>query len=469
MAIRNRAFQPTTKNIGDLLIGLMRMSTGVAQDSMTATGMTTLGALAGASLSMAPTFKEHRSGYPQVLDFKIADLLAATYKAEVEEIGSAANLAILDAAIDSLETGTPKFYSVEALAEFATGGTLSLFSPYAQLTPNLSMNFGEEFSAMPFEFEALTNSAYTNQELVYRTRVAAPSRDIANQPMTTGVDNLGIGMMQVRVGKPSRRIAGTASITPAQKRESGGAVTTATVPSATGTYTGGVDGAFVVTITDTAGPIGTVVEPDGTTTPSVSFATPALMGQGVTLGFSDVSATSFAVGDVYVVGAYTGDARSDTITGINSEYSFLTTADQVGSIQSASLETNPVYKEHYSGFPKVQDMKMLESSTVTISSAMEEINAATTALTKGFATTLYDMVFDGGVNGSLYNVPVELVMNLATGGVLSFWFPNCQLSPEGEFAPSQEWGTMPFTLEAQVQGVAIPTKRLYRQKLVTDI
>lgn len=480
MSVRNRAFQPTTKSTDDLVIGLMKVSTGVAGDYASAVAynagmdpdLVSVGALKNSSVSMTPTFKEHQAGYPKILDFKIAELLEAMYTVEVEEINDAAVLGIIDDAIDSLETGTPKYYAIESLAEFATGGTLSLFSPYAQLKASLNFNFGDDFSSAPFEFEALANPAYVNQNLVYRTRVDAGARNTANQPITNNVANLGIGMFQVRIGKPSRRIAGVAATTAPQKRVSGGAITTAEpVGTVTGTYTGAVDGAFILTCTNTAGPVFSMVSPDGTATPTVTFvtdATPVVLTDGVSLEFDSVAATGFAVGDVFVVGAYSGDAQNNIVTGITSPYSFLTKADNVGAIQSASLETNPTYKDHFSGYPKVKDLQMLESSTVTVNTALEEINADTTVITTGYAVNLWDILFDASINGSLYNVPVEIVAELVTGGTLSFWMPNCQVTPQGEFAPGDEWAAMPFSLEAQVQG-SLGTKRLYRQLITQNV
>ena len=165
MGIRDRAFQPTTKDTGDLIIGLMKMSTGASEDVASESahsGLTTLGAVSSSSLSMTPTFKEHQAGYPQILDFKIAELLQATFSAEVEEITDAIVLDIIDEAIISLETGTPIYYAVEALAEFATGGTLSLFSPYAQLKPSLNFNFG---ALNPANSAYLSNMALVNSSI----------------------------------------------------------------------------------------------------------------------------------------------------------------------------------------------------------------------------------------------------------------------------------------------------------------
>lgn len=353
---RDQQYQPMTKQTGDLAIGVMRVGVGVPQDLKAPAGGTisTLGSLKSSTLSMKPTFKEHKSAYPQILDFKIADLLAANYKAEVEELGLATTIDLLTKALDTLETGTPHYYSVQAISEFAKGGTLSLFSPYAQLKPTLNMNFGEDFSAIPFEFEALTNPAYTNKELVYRTRAAAGARSLANQAVTQDVENLGIGMFQVRIGTPTPNApTGITSLTP---------------------------------VTDVA----------GTTV--------------------------------------------------------MSSVHSVGAIKSASFETNPTFKEHFSGFPKVKDLIMLESSTITVSTALEEISAALGApVAKGAATTPWDMLFDASVNGTLYYVPVEITANLVTGGVLSFWMPNCQIVPEADYAPGNDWASMPFKLEAQIQ------------------
>lgn len=354
---RDRIYQPMTKTVGDLAIGVMKMSVGAAQDlqAPAALSMTTLGSLKDATLSMKPTFKEHKTAYPQILDFKIADLLAANYKCGVEEIGAAKTIELIGAAINTLETGTPHYYSVEAVSEFANGGTLKMFSPYAQLKPTLNMSFADDFTSIPFEFEALTNPAYTNKDLVYRSRANAAARSLTNQAVTQDVTNLGIGMFQVRIGTPVFNApTGIMSVTPV---------------------------------------------------------------------------------DVAGAGAIPLDE-----------------SHSVGAIKSASFETNPTFKEHFSGFPKVKDLIMLESSTITVSTALEEISAvAGAALVKGAATTPWDMLFDASVNGSLYYVPVEITANLVTGGVLSLWMPNCQIVPEADFAPGNDWASMPFKLEAQIQ------------------
>lgn len=477
MGARNRVYQATTKTVGDLMIGFMKPSIATSENVNDpanlaggyATAMKPLGSIKNGSLAMKPTFKDHKSGYPQILDLKIAEMLSATYKFECEELTNASVLGLLDDAIDTLETGTPHYVAIEGLSEYANGGTLSMFSNYAQVKPNLNMTFGDDFSSIPFEFEALANPNYSFQDLVYRKRVAAGSRNIANQPITTSVDNLGIGMFQIRVGKPSTRVSGVASVTACQLRKKGaGTITTPPTGTVTGTYTGTMDGAFVLTCTedntDTTGLNFNCTLPDGSTATPVwtAASTPVLLGLGVSLAFSSVDAANFNIGDVYVIGAYTASARSDNKSNIISPYSFLTSADRVGSIANAALATNPTFKEHFSGYPKVRDMLMLESSTIEISTALEEISASTAVLTKGLATTLYDMLFDGSVNGSLYYVPVEIVMNLATGGLLSFWFPNCQIVPEADFAPGNDWGNMAFKLEAQIQGAASSVKRMYR-------
>ena len=116
MSVRNRAFQPTTKTTDDLVIGLMQVNTGVTADYASAVAydagedpdLVSVGALSNSSVSMTPTFKEHQAGYPQILGFKIAELLQAMYTVEVEEINDSIGLGIIDDAIDSLETGTPK-------------------------------------------------------------------------------------------------------------------------------------------------------------------------------------------------------------------------------------------------------------------------------------------------------------------------------------------------------------------------
>jgi hypothetical protein len=466
----------------------MKMSVGVAGDYESAAAydvgldpdLVSVGALKNSSVSMTPTFKEHQAGYPKILDFKIAELLEAMYTVEVEEINDSVVLGIIDDAIESLETGTPKYYAVEALAEFATGGVLSLFSPYAQLKASLNFNFGDDFSSSPFEFEALANPAYASGEgnkLVYRNRTDAGARNTANQPLSKNVANLGIGMFQVRVGTPSRRQAAAAVTKPARLAVQGDSAIENTAISA-GVYTGTVDGAYIIIVTDNSAdavtgsvwypgtdPAGAADVTGEAITGTYAFAD----GLGVDITLASELTVDNSIGDVWVVGVYSDQASDLITTGIVSPYSFLSKSDNVGAIQSASLETNPTYKDHFSGYPKIKDLQMLESSTVTINTALEEINAEDGApLVPGYAVNLWDILFDASINGNLYNVPVEIVAELVTGGTLSFWFPNCQVTPEGEFAPGDEWASMPFALESQVQG-ALGTMRIYRQAFVQNV
>lgn len=478
---RDRTFQPTTKSTGDLAIGLMKVSVGDAQDvgsaALAVGGVTTLGALKASSVSMKPTFKEHKAGYPQITDFKVAEVLQATVKADVEEIFLPKNLELLDEAIDTLETGTPHFHCVESLSEYATGGVLSLFSPYAQLKPNLNLSFGDDFSSIPFEFETLSNSAFTNKNLLYRKRVAAATRDIANQPMTVDTENLGIGMFQVRVGKPSKRAAGVATNGPAQLRKKGTGVVSYPTMTVSGAYTGAIDGAIILKCIDSANGaiVFQVILPDGSTGANITLAVAdtavAIGTTGLSIKSSAVLAAAFSEtgnsdaaapthGDVYVIGVTTSAARASNETGILSPYSFLTAADRIGAVASSSMATSATFKEHFSGYPKVRDLLVLESSTMDITAGLQEISAATTSLVTGEAGTLFDMLFDSSINGQLYYVPVEVVSNLATGGTLSFWFPNCQVVPEADFAPGNDWAQMTFKLSAAVQA---GVKRIYRQ------
>ena len=398
---RDRIYQPMTTNVGDLAIGIMKVSIGAAQDAaVPGSGtVTTLGSLKDATLSMKPTFKEHKTAYPQILDFKIADLLSANYKVGVEEIGAATTIQLLGEALDTLNTGTPHYHSVDAISEFATGGTLRMFTPYAQLKPTLNLNFGEDFASIPFEFEALTKPEYTRKDLVYRSRLAAGTRSLDNQAVTQNVENLGIGMFQVRIGAlVYNEPTGIFDNTPVAS--SGGLVAiNAAILAATTAYN---------------------AEPPG----PAKVALKAAMDAAIALGP-------------------------------------MTEVHSIGAIKNADLQTNPTFKEHFSGFPKVKDLIMLESSTITVSTALEQISAevaasalaAVTSATslKGAATKPFDALFDGSVNGSLYYAPVEITCNLVTGGVLSFWLPNCQIVPEADYAPGNDWASMPFKLEAQIQ------------------
>lgn len=227
--------------------------------------------------------------------------------------------------------------------------------------------------------------------------------------------------------------------------------------TATGSYTGAVDGAFVITATGVGGY--DWVAPDGTTG-SEGALTSQLLANGVSAAFS----AALTGDEVFVIPVYSDDAQTGTRTNILSEYSILSQYDSIGAIQNSSFSVNSTMKEHTSGSPAKKDFAILESSDIAIEVTMEEFNVGSAALTAGEATTVFDMVLDSAVNQTKYFVPVELVAEMATGGTpFRLWLPSCQVIAQFEMGPGDDWAGSPFQLKAVRQtGLTGAPARVYR-------
>jgi hypothetical protein len=564
MSTRSINNQAMTVDPNKLVIGIMRVRIGATTNvsSASAAGFQAgdnLGALKSASMSIAPTTKTHTSGYPKQVDLVIDEAVEGTLKVEMEEVMSAKCLGFVDSILGSISTGVTSYYCAEALALFATGSQLSLFSNYCYLKPQLTMNFGNDFNVAPFEFELLYNPAYTNNKLLYRTFTAATSgRDIQYQAVTQDAAKLQIGFFQCRVGRTTPRplwvakvqdtvstgLTGGTTVAPdkvvsasavtatvqcqsasgylgphrgryrlwfdganiqylnpeqVDDADAGGSPTPTQVTpaasinladgsnlkvnfsayaslvtndkwewvvdptyfrgkgfkaagaayggtfTATGTYSGAKDGAFIITATGANAY--SVVRPDGTTATVAAMVlnTPDSLGQGVSATFS----ATLTADQKFVIPCYSGAAQDDTKTSILSPYSILSRFDSVGAVQNTSFSVSSTMKDHTSGSPAKKDATILESSDVTVEVTLEEVKVSTSALVAGAATTLFDAILDGAINQTKYFAPVELVAELATGGTpLRFWFPSCQVVPNFEMAPGDDWSGTPFQLKA---------------------
>lgn len=215
--------------------------------------------------------------------------------------------------------------------------------------------------------------------------------------------------------------------------------------TASGDYTGAVDGAFIIEATGTNA--FTFTAPDGTTgsVTGMLVDTDYALQDGVSIKFSAVLTT----GQKWIIPVYSGQAQSGTKTSILSPYSILTHHDSIGSVQNTTLNISSTMKEHTSGAPAKKDLAVLESSNVTVEVTMEELAVDSGQLVAENAKTVFDAMLDGAVNQTKYFAPVELTAELATGGTpLRFWLPCCQIVPNIEVSPGDDWAGVPFQLKA---------------------
>lgn len=265
MSVRDTKNQAMTKNPNQLVIGVMQVRIGPSVNAETAVaaglasatpatdntlnGTYGLGALKSAALSVTPTTKEHQSGYPKLTDLVINEAVSGTLKVEMEEIGAERALTFIDAVIASVNSGVTAYYSMEARALFATGSTLSLFSNYCYLKPQLQLSLGQDFNVAPFEFELLYNPAFTYNKLLYWAFTnSTAGRLVQHQAVTKDAANLQLGYFQVRVGRPTPRPAwaattGALALASMQKVVN---TSTAAITGVTGTYTAPYKGKYTI-------------------------------------------------------------------------------------------------------------------------------------------------------------------------------------------------------------------------------
>ncbi len=451
----------TTKNFIDESTGA---DTGITADSSTIPTYLTsqsLGALQNAGFEATPEFVEHQAGYPKKTDVKIPTATSCNWKADMEELISAKGLYFLRKIVDSLNTGQLNYFAVGGYSQQVSGNLLKFYTPIAQLKPELNLKIGNEWGAFPLALEAVYRDDFVNKELIYYSRdVSITDRDIAYQPITVDTEGLVIGKMQVRVGKWARRGAGTATIFPARKVV--GAVDTTMPLTSGGTYTGNIDGGYVIEILTGGVPDGTtagayeIFDLDGTSLGSGWIPTDgsavAVGSAGVTVVFS--ATYDYTAGDKYVIGVETASALDSSATNIACPYPYLPVDYSVGALATTEITSNITYKDHYSGFPEKKTLSVLEKSEVQFNAAIEEIAPTGNPTTAGYATGLADAVIDASITGVDYYAPVEIVITGAFGRTLHFWIPNAQLIPSANFNPSDDWANLQVGfLAAQQAGV----------------
>jgi len=430
-----------------------------------------LGAVQAGGLSTEVTTKEHTAGYPAQTDYSIVESTAATYTATIEEFIGSRGQALLDNILDTLDTGTPHYYAIEALAMFQNGDTGSFYSPVAVLKPELNLSMSNEFGGLPVSFESLFRSEFTNNKLFYWKKDTTPtSRDRLLQPLTLDTGDLVIGEMQFRLGRFATRDAGLGATYAARKVVG----TDDALITSGGTYTGNLDGAFIVEIT-TGGADGTagytltdlegnvsaetgVPAGGGTHTIGVDVTTSALTSDvGVTITFA---AGTYTAGDKWVIGVASPSEVTNTQTNIYCPYPYLPYTASVGSVVSSAINSEISYKDHFSGYPQKKDSSIMESSEIKMTCNIEEFNMTESNFADGRASTLFDAMLDSSRSGTAYVAPLEVVITSVTGKVFSFWAPNAKMNPKADINPSNDWANSPVEFLALPQSGISSVKRL---------
>lgn len=182
---RDRDYMPITKDPTNLVIGRPKILVG--NFGVSATGVTaatsnltlsadSIGAIQGATLTIAPTFKEHMAGYPEVKDFSMLERSSVEFEAQLEEfatvsggISAGAATTLFDMLLDSIANNQEYYCSLQAIWELADGDTLSIWIPNARIESSAEITTQQDWSAFPVKFAAQkqTTLGANAPELIY--------------------------------------------------------------------------------------------------------------------------------------------------------------------------------------------------------------------------------------------------------------------------------------------------------------
>lgn len=291
--------------------------------------------------------------------------------------------------------------------------------------------------------------------------------DRSTQPIVRDSGQTLVGVAQIRVGKPSIRTTATAAVgNPTAVGQSDKILSTsdnttyvvrpkaiyvtntgtATI-TVSGTYTAKWDGCIIIRAVDasnvnvfspnnymktTAGPLS-----------SYSVETASGVASGLTI---DATFSGMAAGDTWVIPVWSGVAQDKPQTGIVSPYSmFSGSAFSVGGLKSAEvgMKINGV-KKLESGFPTVVADQIIDSTSVSVS--FEAYEYANTNM-----NVLKQMMSEIINKGNIAAVSVEAVMRTRGGSLVTFWIPTATFTSLPSLAPTNDFSTVKFELEALKQ------------------
>lgn len=155
-----------------------------------------IGSMKSGSLTLKPQYKEHKSGFPQITDIKVPEVITGTFKFDCEEIGLIAPIAGLGVA--ALGAGVPHNVAVTAEAPTAQGGAFQMAGDGYIKGVSGQVN-ANDFGAMSVEVDCVPMGGagatalitFTNLAGAGTTTIAAPS--YTHQALTTDSNNLSFG------------------------------------------------------------------------------------------------------------------------------------------------------------------------------------------------------------------------------------------------------------------------------------
>ena len=165
---RSIANQAVPQDVTKLVIGIMQCrvsdlttlssttsQTGVTGTTTTLSSSDTLGSLGEASITMNVTEKPFDAGYPLKQYADIIEKAEVMIDVSLHEFYATATTVIQNACLEAVNSDTMYCCSVELVAEFAYGGTKSIWFPNCILVPKFDFKPGNDWAGFPVSFRAI--------------------------------------------------------------------------------------------------------------------------------------------------------------------------------------------------------------------------------------------------------------------------------------------------------------------------
>ena len=307
--------------------------------------------------------------------------------------------------------------------------------------------------------------------------------DRSTQPIVKDASGVLVGVAQVRVGRPSIRPIGVGtdmstsvlvacgksdkvlstsnSLETVIKPTVVYAANTAAKPTitATGTYTGKVDGAYIIRATGSLGKTVDLASAVAATRLEITdpYGTITYTPTGLVLGTTAMSASygvtftagtfvTPTVGDTWVVPVWSGAALNMQQTGIICPFSmFYDATDSIGGLKSASFQPKiDGIKKLESGFPSYVADQVVDKVSVDVSWSGYEYTNAKIALLKQMISRVIN-------TGELSAISVEMVMRTRGGSLVRMWMPTATFTSLPTYAPTNDYSDIAFQMSVLKQ------------------
>lgn len=225
---------------------------------------------------------------------------------------------------------------------------------------------------------------------------------------------------------------------------------TSSTAVAAGTYTGSVDGCFILRVLSAT--TGTLYAPDGTKT---AVAALAVLAPGAVQGITITGAiVGGAAGDTFILPVVANTVQNSNQTGIVSPYSmFKGSTNSVGGLTDSSWEPKlDNIAKLESGFPSNVNDSIITKTSAGIKFTAQEYGNPVVSVLRYMANAAIGL-------GDLHSVAAEIVFRQRSGNLITYWCPSCNLQSVPTLSAKNDFSTVAWDLSVnkQVQGTAVTT------------